>query len=727
MYMRVTGNFWVRRINRRAYVPQVDPRESGIAALSMILRFYRSETSLTHLRALAKVDQAGTTLADLVHATQILHFKAKDVASISPKCVNDVPLIVTSRNVQAGQQRFAVVFKITKHHLLVADPDAAVGVRWLSYQQFDRTWAATGTSMKPELNHAPVKIPSAHLQTIKALVLQQKAALIHLVLAVLVTTGISVAGALFLQAMVDTYLPSGLMTPLAIMALGLMGAGLFEAALTWGRELLLGMLDQRLMIDVTLAYVRRLYAMPLPFLKRQRQTLTAQVAEMNRLIGVAAKTLVTQWLETLAATLLLILLAAMNWQLALLAVLAAVGDALLMWLFRDRLRAAGYAAVQSSVAVNTEITEGLHGAEAMKALRAETELFRRVDQAFADDLHKKFARLQFVQLQRVLQRAFHFILMVGLLWLGADMVSAQQLSLGQLLAFAALFAYFMGHLTQVVRLQPQHQLLTIADSRLAKLPPSNAASHQRRVSEQQQIAGTIQLNQVTFGYQEKRPVLQKIDLTILANHNVAVVGANGAGKTTLARLIGGLWPLDARSGTITFNQMNINDIRLSLLRQYVAYVPERPVIFSGSILDNLRLGNRPDVTDDDMDAACETAEIADDITNLPHLVYTLVGADTETLTASQKQRLAIARALLSPAKVLIFDSTFSQIESKMADRILNRLFAMKDRTIVLMTQQPQLARNADDIVVLVDGRIVEHGNYPTLFARHGHYAQMLRR
>ncbi|WP_249443888.1 ATP-binding cassette domain-containing protein [Lacticaseibacillus casei] len=208
---------------------------------------------------------------------------------------------------------------------------------------------------------------------------------------------------------------------------------------------------------------------------------------------------------------------------------------------------------------------------------------------------------------------------------------------------------------------------------------------------------------------------------------MAIVGASGAGKTTLARLIDGLWPLDAGSGTITFNQTNINDIRLSLLRQYVAYVPERPVIFSGSILDNLRLGNRFDVTDDDMDAACETAEIADDITNLPNLVYTLVDANTETMTASQKQRLAIARALLSPAKVLIFDGTFSQIENATAERILDRLFAIKDRTIILMTQQPQLARNADKIVVLVNGRIVEQGSYPILFAKHGYYAQMLRR
>ncbi|WLV85909.1 peptide cleavage/export ABC transporter [Lacticaseibacillus zeae] len=725
--MRVTGNFWVRHFNRCDYVPQADPRESGVAALNMVLKFYEAEISPTRLRALAEVDQTGTTLDDLMHAAEALHFTTKSVISITPKRLNETPLIVASRGGQAGQQRFAVVFKITKRHLLVAYPDVTVGVKWLSYQQFSQTWAAAGVSVKPRLDHAAGKIPSSHLQTIKALILQQKAALVHVILAMLATTGISVAGAFFLQIIVDTYLPNRLMTPLAIMALALMGAGLFAAALTWGCELLLGMLDQRLMIDVALAYVRRLYAMPLPFLNHQRQTLTAQVVEMNRLMGVAAKTLVTQWLETFAATILLVLLVVINWKLALLAVLAVFGDALLMWLFRDRLQAAGYATSQSSVAVNSEIAEGLLDVEAMKTLRAESDLFRRVDQAFADDLHKKFAQLQFVQLQRAVQHAFHFILIVGLLWLGASMVLTQQLSLGQLVAFAALFVYFVGHLTQVVRLQPQRQLIAVADSRLSDLPSSSAADQQRRVNEPAQIAGEIKLNQVTFGYQVKLPVLQKIDLTILPNHNMAVVGASGAGKTTLARLIDGLWPLDNRSGTITFNQTNINDIRLSLLRQYVAYVPERPVIFSGSILDNLRLGNRSDVSDDDMDAACETAEIADDITNLPNLVYTLVDANTETLTASQKQRLAIARALLSPAKVLIFDGTFSQIESAMAERILNRLFAIKDRTIILMTQQPQLARHADKIVVLVNGRIVEQGSYPILFAKHGYYAQMLRR
>ncbi|RXT20758.1 hypothetical protein BVJ53_09965 [Lacticaseibacillus chiayiensis] len=725
--MRVTGDFWVRHFNRCDYVPQADPRESGVAALSMVLKFYGSEILPVRLRALAKVDQTGTTLDDLIHAAEALHFTAKSVSSITPKRLNETPLIVASRDAKNGQQHFAVVFKITKRHLLVADPDVTVGVKWLSYQQFDQTWTAAGALIKPRLRHAAVKMPSTHLQTIKALILQQKVALVHLIFAMLATTGISVAGAIFFQTIVDTYLPNGLMTPLVIMALALMGAGLFEAAVTWGRELLLGMLDQRLMIDVTLAYVRRLYAMPLPFLNRQRQTLTAEVAEVSRLIGVAAKTLVTQWLETLAATILLVLLIVMNWKLALLAVLAVFGDALLMWLSRDRLRAAGYATIQSGVAANTEIAEGLRGVEAMKALRAEPDLFRRVDQRFADDLHKKFAQLQFVQLQRAVLQAFHFILTVSLLWLGADMVLMQQLSLGQLLAFAALFVYLIGHLTQVVRLQPQRELIGVAESRLRDLPSNNTAEQQRRVSESRQITGTIKLNQVTFGYQQKHPVLQKIDLTIMPNHTMAVVGVSGAGKTTLARLIGGLLPLDAGSGTITFNQTNINDIRLSLLQQYVIYVPEQPVIFSGSILDNLRLGNRSDVTDEDMDAACDTAEIADDITNLPNLVYTLVDADTATLTASQKQRLAIARALLSPAKVLIFDGTFSQIESAVADQILNRLFALKDRTIILMTQQPQLARNADKIVVLVNGQIVEQGSYSMLFGKRGYYAQMLRR
>ncbi|HAJ54454.1 MAG TPA: hypothetical protein DCL56_07235, partial [Lactobacillus sp.] len=151
--MRVTGNFWVRHVNRCDYVPQADARESSVAALRMVLKFYGAEISPTRLRALAEVDQTGTTLDDLIHAAEALHFTTKSGISITPKRLNETPLIVASRDAQAGQQRFAVVFKITKRHLLVADPDVTVGVKWLSYQQFNQTWAAAGAIIKQRLNH----------------------------------------------------------------------------------------------------------------------------------------------------------------------------------------------------------------------------------------------------------------------------------------------------------------------------------------------------------------------------------------------------------------------------------------------------------------------------------------------------------------------------------------------------------------------------------------------
>ncbi|HAJ54833.1 MAG TPA: peptide ABC transporter ATP-binding protein, partial [Lactobacillus sp.] len=184
------------------------------------------------------------------------------------------------------------------------------------------------------------------------------------------------------------------------------------------------------------------------------------------------------------------------------------------------------------------------------------------------------------------------------------------------------------------------------------------------------IDGAIIVNDVSFKYGFGQDILKHVHLEVPANAKYTIVGMSGSGKSTLAKLLVGFYPVETGRGKITFNGAQIDDVALTTLRQYIEYVPQEPFIFSGSVMENLTLGSRADLTQAQLEDACAVEEIATDIMNLPQMWQTKLTESGSILSGGQKQRLAIARALLSPAKVLIFDESTSSLDTITERRIV---------------------------------------------------------
>ena len=707
---------------KRTFVPQIDARDCGVAALASIAKFYGSDYSLAHLRELAKTNKEGTTALGIVKAAKEMGFETRAIqADMSLFDMDDVPYpFIVHVNKEGKLQHYYVVYHNKKDHLIIGDPDPTVKVTKMTKERFASEWTGVAIFLAPEPSYKPHKDKKNGLMSFLPLIFRQRALIFYIVLASLLVTLINIGGSYYLQGILDEYIPNQMKSTLGIISIGLIITYILQQMMSFSRDYLLTVLSQRLSIDVILSYIRHIFELPMSFFATRRTgEVICRFTDANSIIDALASTILSLFLDVSILTIVGGVLLVQNTNLFLLSLISVPIYIIIIFAFMKPFEKMNNDVMQSNSMVSSAIIEDINGIETIKSLTSEESRYQKIDSEFVDYLDKSFKLSKYSILQTTLKQGAQLILNIVILWFGAQLVMNGHISVGQLITFNTLLSYFTNPLENIINLQTKLQSAKVANNRLNEVYlVESEFSNSQTLTDSQFLTGDIRFEDLSYKYGFGRDTLSDINLTIKQGDKVSLVGISGSGKTTLAKMIVNFF--EPYKGRITINNNDLKLIDKKTLRQHINYLPQQAYIFSGSILENLTLGANQLISQEDIIRACEIAEIRQDIEQMP-MGYQTELSDGAGLSGGQKQRIALARALLTKAPVLILDEATSGLDVLTEKKVIDNLMAMADKTIIFVAHRLSISERTNQVIVLDQGKVIETGSHHELMTKQGFY------
>ncbi|MEO8842988.1 MAG: ABC transporter transmembrane domain-containing protein [Kofleriaceae bacterium] len=568
----------------------------------------------------------------------------------------------------------------------------------------------------------------AVLWRLTALLRPHRARFVLAVVTLTAASGITLAYPQAARYAIDVGMHSKQTHDLDLIVVGLLGLFAANAVLVWLRHYSISWLGERVVADLRSLVVDRLITLPLAWFYERRSgelvgRLASDVTVVEDVVGSDLSMATRNGVQMIGA---LIMLFVIDVKLTLLMLAIVPPIVLSTMVFGRKIRTMTRGVQDQLAQVSGEVQESIGAIATVQAFGAE----RREAAKYRSGVENAFAKT----LDLVRWRAWFFstamtggyVGIAAVVWLGGRALIAGTLSAGDLTSFFLYTFIVAGAVADLAGLWASLQRAAGATDRLFAVIDTEPEIRDPEVTTPLPAGkGAITLEGVSFSY-PARPevaVLDRVDLVIQPGESIAVVGTSGAGKSTILALLYRFYDVDA--GRVLFEGVDVRDLALADLRGALAMVAQEPVLFSGSIRDNISYGKQG-ASDAEIEQAAKDANAHDFITSFPEGYATVIGERGTKLSGGQKQRIALARALIANPRVLILDEATSNLDAESEAAVQTALARiMADRTTIIVAHRLSTVRDADRIIVIEGARIVEQGAHDELMERRGIYRRLV--
>lgn len=528
-----------------------------------------------------------------------------------------------------------------------------------------------------------------------------------------------------IKDMIDDVLMSKDMVMLNLIATGILVVMFTRGVFYYGQSYLVSYVGQRVIIDVRSVLFRKFQRMPLSYYDKQ-QTGTVMSYITND-VAVMQSAIVDNLIELVTESSILIgslaMMLYLDWKLSLLTLMTIPLVAIAMKIFGRKLKRSSTVIQERAAEITSLLQESISAIRVVKSFVRESYETKR----FEEQNWRNFqAAMKNVKLSSLLTPTVEFLAAIAvtfIVWFGGYEVVNEVITAGELVAF---LTYAVNLANPVKRLSKVYaaiqKAMAAADRVFAVMDLDEKITDVPGAQPLPPIKGKVEFKDVTFSYKDGQPALEHISLKAEPGQMIALVGPSGSGKSTIANLIPRFYDVD--SGVITIDDHDIRQVTADSLREQIGLVPQETMLFSTSVMENIRYG-RLEATDEEVIEAAKAANAEEFIKELPEGYDTKLGERGLNLSGGQRQRLAIARAILKNPRVLILDEATSALDTeseKIVQDALDNL--MVGRTSFVIAHRLSTIFNADQIFVVENGHLREHGTHEELLAAGGLYSNL---
>ena len=708
----------IRRV-RTPTIIQMEAVECGAAALGIILGFFGKWVKLEELRISCGVSRDGSKASNVLRAARSYGLESKGYQVEADKLRTfETPFVVFW-----NFHHFLVVEGFSRDKVHINDP--GTGPRTISYQEFDNSYTGVALTFAPGSNFKSDGEQPSSWKSLLARLNGGGPALSLVMLASLFLVIPSLVVPAFNRIYIDRVLTDGFTEWIGPLILFMVGTAIAAMALTSLQQQYLLRLETRMTLGSSSNFIRHVLRLPVSFFsQRQPADVSSRIQSNDTVAQLLSRDLAT---SVISAVLVIFDAGFMFTYDPVLTILSAVFMALniviLRVVARTRVDATRRLHQDQGRLVGTTYN-GLQMIETLKATGTENDFFARWSgfQTKVSNGQQKLGLSN--QILEVVPVLLVSLLTVLVLWIGSDQVISGTLTVGALVAFQGLLSSFTRPVQQLTQIGQKLQDVSADLNRLndvenyAIAPKFNIVPN---VS-QGKLAGSIELGSISFGYSAlAAPLIEDFSISISPGQRVALVGGSGSGKSTLAKLISGL--NDPWSGEIMFDGRPIGDFGRNVLSASISVVDQEIFLFEGTVRENLTLWD-DSISDELLHQALHDACIFDDIMSKPGGLNHLVREAGRNLSGGQRQRLEIARALATDPRILILDEATSALDSA-TEQIIDDNLRRRGCTCVIVAHRLSTIRDADEIVVLEFGKVVERGRHEDMKDAGGAYSRLI--